>query len=60
MYSFFPQISDWLNLDQNMAKNYHVDIGDMEAIQEAINKQKVLRKTLIGEKITIIVWNMLL
>lgn len=37
----FPQISDWLNLDQNMAKNYHVDVGDIEAISEAINKQKV-------------------
>lgn len=35
------QISDWLNLDQNMAKNYHVDVGDIDAITEAINKQKV-------------------
>lgn len=35
------QISDWLNLDQNMAKNYHVDVGDIEAITDAIIKQKV-------------------
>lgn len=28
-------------MDQNMAKNYHVDVGDIEAITEAINKQKV-------------------
>lgn len=38
---FCFQISDWLNLDQNMAKNYHVDVSDIEAITEAINKQKV-------------------
>lgn len=35
------QISDWLNLDQNMAKNYHVDVGDIDAIMDALNKQKV-------------------
>lgn len=34
-------MSDWLNMSQNMAKNYHVDVGDTEAITEAINKQKV-------------------
>lgn len=28
-------------MDQNIAKNYHVDVGDTEAITEAINKQKV-------------------
>lgn len=39
IFSF--QISDWLNLDQNMAKNYSVDVGDHEAITEAIGKQKV-------------------
>lgn len=37
----FTQLTDWLNLDQNMAKNYHVDVSDIDAITEAINKQKV-------------------
>lgn len=41
LFSATPQIADWLNMDQNMAKNYHVDVGDIEAITEAINKQKV-------------------
>lgn len=41
IFSATPQIADWLNMDQNMAKNYHVDVGDIEAITEAINKQKV-------------------
>lgn len=40
-FSATLQIADWLNMDQNMAKNYHVDVGDIEAITEAINKQKV-------------------
>lgn len=43
-YSFneiHSQLTDWLNLDQNMAKNYHVDVSDIDAITEAINKQKV-------------------
>lgn len=35
------QLTDWLNLDQKMAKNYHVDVSDIDAITEAINKQKV-------------------
>lgn len=39
--SNYAQITDWLNLDQNMAKNYLVDVGDHEAITEAISKQKV-------------------
>lgn len=38
---FCVQLNDWLNLDQNMAKNYHVDVSDCDAITEAINKQKV-------------------
>lgn len=40
-HSFHSQLTDWLNLDQNMAKNYHVDVSDIDAITEAINKQKV-------------------
>lgn len=40
-HSLHLQISDWLNLEQNMLKNYHVDVGDSEAIAEAIDKQKV-------------------
>lgn len=46
---FWFQISDWLNLDQNMAKNYHVDVVDIEAITEAINKQKVRFHVVIVE-----------
>lgn len=47
-------MTDWLNLDQNMAKNYHVDVSDIDAITEAINKQKVtfwLRQNKIPLKI---------
>lgn len=35
------QISDWLNLEQNMLKNQHVEVGNLDAISEAIDKQKV-------------------
>ncbi|XP_031638601.1 dystrophin, isoforms A/C/F/G/H isoform X5 [Contarinia nasturtii] len=44
------QITDWLNLDQNMAKNYHVDVCDIDAIQEAINKQKTVVRELEYKK----------
>lgn len=36
------QISDWLSLQQNTLKNYYVDVGDVDAIVEAIDKQKVI------------------
>lgn len=29
-------------MDQNISKNYVVDVGDSDAIAEAINKQKVI------------------
>lgn len=35
------QITDWLHLQQNMLKNYRVDIGDADAIVDAMKKQKV-------------------
>lgn len=41
MDSLLIKLSDWLNLDKNMAKNYSIDVGDADAINEAINKQKV-------------------
>lgn len=37
-------------MDQNIAKNYIVDVGDADAISEAIQKQKVNPTNLTEEK----------
>lgn len=43
----FLQISDWLNLEQDMLKKQIVEVGNIDAISEAIDKQKVRRAMLL-------------
>lgn len=57
-FTHLVQISDWLSLQQNMLKNYYVDVCDVDAIAEAISKQKVIHNNIMHNilchKITII------
>lgn len=40
----FSQISDWLNLEQDMLKKHSVDVGNLDAISLAVDKQKVSKR----------------
>lgn len=44
------KISDWLNLEQDMLRTQHVEVGNVDAIADAIDKQKQVVRELDFKK----------